>query len=257
MEKRKIIRKLKKQGFQAIEIHSSIGSTNDRAMEIVKEKRVDLGIVIAEHQTRGRGRGERRWEMEEGAGLALSIIFGDISEHQNILGRVTGIGALAVTQTVAELFGLSARIKWPNDVLLDGKKFCGILTEADWVGNNLKSLVVGIGINITKAAIPKEVIFPATALEVESEGLISREDLLDKLIMNILRLMKKINSDLIIKEWEDKLAFKGSEVILHRDGSQIFSGKLLGLDDDGGIVIQTSDEQKNIFYYGDIHLAVK
>ncbi len=257
MEKRKIIRKLKEQGFQIIEIHASIGSTNDRAMEIVKENKVDLGIVIAEHQSKGRGRGERTWETEEGAGLALSFIFGDIAAHQNILGRVTGIGALAVTQTVTELFDLSAKIKWPNDVLLDGKKFCGILTEADWVGSNLRSLIVGIGINISKSAIPKEVLFPATALELEYKDSISKEILLEKLIVNLLRVMKEINSDQIIREWEENLAFKGSEVFLHRDGSHICSGELLGLDDDGGIVILTSDEKKNIFYYGDLHLAVK
>ena len=257
MEMNKINKKLRKLGFQVIEMHDSISSTNDRAIEIINEEGLDLGIIIAEYQASGRGRGGRRWEMPSGAGLAFSMILGVNFEYENILGRVTGVGALAVSQAVNDLFDISPEIKWPNDVLIDGKKFCGILTEATWAGNNLKAVIVGIGINLSDEAIPPETIFKATALEVEYHEKISKEDLLLRIVSNFIGLWDGFSSSQIIREWDKILAFKGEIVKLHKDGEEVCVGKLIGLDDNGGIVILTDKDQKNIFYYGDLHLAVK
>ncbi len=257
MRKEEIKKILKKHGFQVIEIHDSIGSTNDRANELCSEKEIDLGIVITDDQTSGRGRGMRKWEMGAGSGLAISIILGKIDPYKNILGRVTGVGSLAVVRAVEKLTELSPMIKWPNDVLIDGRKFCGILTEASWIGHDLKSLIIGIGVNISEDVLLDNSAFPATALEKESNEIVDPVELLDLIIFNLLGLIEQIYNNQIIAEWEDYLVYRNQEIQIFKDSEILCSGILLGLDDDGGVVVETIDNQKRIFYYGDIHLAVK
>ena len=257
MTKKEIKELLEKYGLQIIEIHDSIGSTNNRAIEICSEKEIDLGIVITGHQTSGRGRGVKKWEMKAGSGIALSIILGNTILYKNALGRMSGIGALAVVRAIETITGLHPKIKWPNDVLINGKKVCGILTEANWLGHELKSLVLGIGINVTKEAIPDIVDFPATAIEIESHKEINPGKLLDLIIFNLLDLLKQADDNQIIAEWEDCLLYKNKGVQIFKGNEMLGSGILLGLDDSGGIVIEMDENGKDIFYYGDVHLIVK
>ena len=139
---------------------------------------------------------------------------------------------------------------------VSGLVFCGILAEGNWIGNDLKSLILGIGLNISIGAIPEVTSFPATAIEMEYKGIVKREELLSQIVSNLLKLLKMDNSDQIIKEWEARLAFIGEQVQIKNNGEIVCSGELLGLDDKGGIIIKTEEYQKKIFYYGDLHLIV-
>ncbi len=256
MDNKKIYKIFNKHSFQVIEFYDSIGSTNDRAMNIANSSDITLGIVFADYQTMCRGRTNRKWEMPPGSGLAFSVILGNCAAKENVLGRMTGIGALAVAMSVEELTGLPTKIKWPNDVLLKNKKFCGILAEGNWIGNDLNYLILGIGLNIFKGAIPGKTNFPATAIENEYSGKVNRIELLDQIISNLLKLLEVDKSDQIIKELEERLAFRGEQVQIKNNDRVICSGELLGLDDKGGLIIKTGEDQKKNFYYGDLHLIV-
>lgn len=248
--------KLIKQGFDLVEYHDIIGSTNERAIEILKQQDVRLGIIISENQTAGRGRGDRKWEMKPGSGLAVSFILPGIITNQNTIGFITGIGAVVVCQSVEKLYGISPEIKWPNDVLIDGRKFCGILTKAVWFGDELETVIIGIGINISAQKLPKIEKYPITSLEREIGSLIDRAELLIELSSTLHELLKVENFKSIIREWENRLAQRGAVVEVWQN-ENVTTGEFIGLDEVGGVVIQTEDQQKHIFYYGDLYLVVK
>ncbi len=147
----------------------SIGSTNDEALAWISEDAQDLSIVVADEQTAGRGRSGQKWLTPPGSALAFSLILRPSTLERTVPGRITGLGALALAQCCADLGISTARIKWPNDLLLNGRKAAGILVESAWAGNVLDASVLGIGLNVTAAAVPpaSQVTFPATSLETE------------------------------------------------------------------------------------------
>ena len=123
----------------------SIGSTNDEALAWISEDAQDLSIVVADEQTAGRGRSGQKWLTPPGSALAFSLILRPSTLERTVPGRITGLGALALAQCCADLGITTARIKWPNDLLLNGRKAAGILVESAWAGNVLDASVLGIG----------------------------------------------------------------------------------------------------------------
>ena len=120
----------------------SIGSTNDEALAWAAKGAPDLSLVIADEQTAGRGRLNRTWFTPKGTALAMSLILRPASGTP--LSRTVGLAALSIADSLLKR-GLTPRIKWPNDVLLNGKKIAGILVETVWAGTEVESLVIGIG----------------------------------------------------------------------------------------------------------------
>lgn len=255
VDKKKITKNLFDLGFNIVEFHNSLGSTNERASELI-DSDIDYGIVVTENQSAGKGRGNRSWEMKPGAGLAISYIIKKLIPKENALGYLAGLGALATSYSLEKMTDLSPSIKWPNDLLINGKKFCGILSEGFWKGNELEAYIIGIGMNISPDAIPENVNFPATAIENHIDTLIDRGDLIENTSSILLKLLNNSNSELVINEWENRLDFRGKVVQIVKNGSVECTGVLSGLDEFGGIIIKTDDKEKT-FYYGELHLAVK
>jgi BirA family biotin operon repressor/biotin-[acetyl-CoA-carboxylase] ligase len=145
-----------------------VGSTNDIAKELARQGAAEGTAVVADRQTAGRGRLQRTWASPKGKGIYLSIILRPaISLNQ--APQLTMLTAVAVAQAIRQVTGLKARTKWPNDVLINGKKVCGILTEVSAQGANLRFAVVGIGINVlmTQDDLPEQVRDSATSLAIE------------------------------------------------------------------------------------------
>jgi BirA family biotin operon repressor/biotin-[acetyl-CoA-carboxylase] ligase len=138
------------------------------AAEWLQAGAADFSLVLANEQTAGRGRFQRRWYTPPDAALAFSLILRprESEEGQQSL-LFTGLGAVAVCEALERLYGLRPQIKWPNDVLVTGKKVCGILSEAHWQGEKLLGIVLGIGINVAPSSVPpvSAVLFPATCVE--------------------------------------------------------------------------------------------
>src|SRR5512133_2920580 len=151
-----------------IRYFDSIGSTNDEALAWAANDTPDLSVVIADEQTAGRGRLDREWCSPKGTALALRIVLRAPDEERSNLTRIVGLAALAVVESLQK-HGLDARIKWPNDILIQGRKVCGILIESVWLGEAVDCVVIGVGVNVSKDSVPpSEVLhFPATSLEEE------------------------------------------------------------------------------------------
>lgn len=234
-----------------------VGSTNDAALDWMEAGAPDLAVVIADEQTSGRGRSGRAWFTPPGAALAIS--FGLIpgrSETGLSLPRFTALGALAVADSLQTHFQQKTSIKWPNDVLIEGKKVAGVLAESRWAGNRLTALILGIGINIAPASVPPadRLGFPAVALETALGRPVPRLDVLKSVATQVVRWRRKIASQEFLAAWEARLAFRGQRVRVEAEDQQPVEGQLLGLNAEGALRLGLSDGREVTVRVGDLHL---
>ena len=232
----------------------SLGSTNDEALNWAAQGAPDLSIVVADEQTAGRGRSGRKWLTPPGSALALSVILRSSEIERTLPSRISGLGALAILQACQGL-GLRPQIKWPNDVLLNGRKVAGILVESEWAGNLLHASILGLGINVAAAAVPPEeqLSFPATSLESEQGHPVERLGLLHDILSGLLEWRAQIGTPRFIQSWENALAFRSELVFVGREGEPALRGTLLGLEADGSLRLM-SDDMPTIVHVGEIHL---
>jgi len=233
----------------------SIGSTNDEALAWAAGDAKDLSLVIADEQTAGRGRLDRKWFTPRGTALAFSLILRPTAEEKPYLTRTVGLAALATVDSLRTR-GLSAQIKWPNDVLLNGRKVGGILVESVWSGEEVNCVVIGVGMNVMKAAVPpaEQLQFPATSLEESSGPEIERESILHDILAGIIALRPHLGTDSFIASWEKSLAFRGEQVQVEERGGTLSTGTLLGLESDGSLRLRDEHGKSVTVRFGDVRL---
>jgi BirA family biotin operon repressor/biotin-[acetyl-CoA-carboxylase] ligase len=273
MEQASVESYLSTLNLPAIRYFTSIGSTNDEAWNWVDAAAPHTALVVAEEQTTGRGRFQRRWITARGSGLAISLILRSPPlDHQHV-HLLTGLGALAVTQALQVKFGLAAQVKWPNDVLLGQRKAAGVLVESRWDGEVLIAAVIGIGINIAPASVnpinlsPAGLNFPATCVEDELGYSVDHLELLHVILEQLLSWLPLLASPGFIRAWDDSLAYKGQWVELslenpaqsaHQPAAPrpAYTGKLVGLTVDGELKILTESGELVTAQVGELHLRL-
>jgi BirA family biotin operon repressor/biotin-[acetyl-CoA-carboxylase] ligase len=238
-----------------IRYYDTIGSTNDEALAWAEAGAADGSLVIADQQTKGRGRLGRSWVTNRGAALAFSIILRPSEEEISHLALFSPLAGLGVCLALQNLH-LPAEIKWPNDVLLARRKTCGILAESAWQGEVLQAVVIGIGINVAPSSVPPaaEVLFPATCVEEHLEEPVDRLKLLRSVLKSFFEWRQHVGSAGFIQTWESRLAFIGELVSLKNSGGQGFSGILSGVDALGNLRIQLENGTQKLVSVGDVHL---
>lgn len=239
----------------SIRAFDEIGSTNDEALKWLEEGAEDLSLVIADCQTKGRGRFARKWVTLPETSLAFSLVLRPI--HQQTVQNTSlyaPLCGLAVHSALKNQFGLDAQIKWPNDVLLDREKCCGILVETSWTGNGLNGIVAGIGINISQGSLPSDALFPATWLEKHTNETINRFSLLANVINELIRWRTKLGSREFYQVWSDNLAFKGEQVKIIQEDRPEISGKEMGIDPNGNLLLLDATGATITIEVGDVHL---
>ncbi len=241
--------------LSAIRYFDSIGSTNNFALKWTEEGAADRSIVIADHQTAGRGRMKRHWVTQPDSALAFSLILRPKPEEISHLQLFSPLGAMAVCEAL-QTYGLKPQIKWPNDVLLEGKKTAGILLEAIWRDNLPTGIVIGIGVNVASQSIPtsEALLFPATSIETAAGKYVDRLDLLYNILIELFRWRPLLTSESFLQAWEEKLAFKNEWIQIKQPGSRQILGRIAGVQSDGSLLIK--DEQDKIISVtvGDLHL---
>jgi BirA family biotin operon repressor/biotin-[acetyl-CoA-carboxylase] ligase len=246
-----------------------VGSTNDEAANWAEQGAADLALVIADEQIAGRGRQGRKWFTPAGTALAFSLVLKDFDQEAlaDILSRLTGLGALAVTEALRSDYGLPAVIKWPNDILLEQRKVGGVLAEASWIGSRLNSMILGIGINVQAGSVPpaSECFFPAGCVETVLGRSVSRRELLRSILAHLLAWRERLGRPDFIQAWEERLAFKGEWVqiangTLHRLGAggldlSTNTVKIVGLDEQGRL--KGRDQAGNLLFLhsGEVRLC--
>lgn len=238
-----------------IRYFDSIGSTNDEALSWASDGADDLSLVVADEQTLGRGRHDRKWFTPPGTALAFSLILHPTPSEKSFLSRTVGLAALALSNVLQPL-GLNPQIKWPNDILLSGRKLAGILIEATWADDEVNNMVIGMGINISQRAVPSTDIlnFPGTSLEVALGYVPDRWTFLRDLVANIIVLRPYIGTDSFLSSWEKKLAYYGRQVRVELGGDQTVSGKVTGLESDGSLKLLDDNGKSVAVRFGDVRL---
>lgn len=233
----------------------SIGSTNDEALAWAAQGAPHLSLVLADEQTAGRGRLSRRWLTPPGVALALSLILRPSPEESVLPSLYTGLGALALVEALKG-YGLGAEIKWPNDVLLQGRKVAGILVETVWMGERIESVIVGIGVNVLAGSAPplEALDFPAISIEQALGRPIERLDMLHDLLKHLLEWRPRLGSAAFLKAWEGHLAYRGETVQVAAGSEPPLTGELLGLESDGSLRLRAADGGPLTMRFGDVSL---
>ena len=234
----------------------SIGSTNDEALAWAQAGAPDYSLVVADGQTAGRGRLQRRWVTHPGLALAFSLVLRPSFQESQCLQRFSPLGAVAVRQALADLFGLPAEIKWPNDVLLDRRKTAGILVETCWEGAGLQALVLGIGVNIAPSAVPPltGLNFPATSVETVLGQPVDRWAVLRAILERLLTWRKRLCLQAFLDEWKAHLALRGEWVRIGAAGGGEIIGIVQDINADGSLRLLDKDGKELTVSVGDVHL---
>jgi len=234
----------------------TIGSTNDHCLSWAGEGAADLSLAVADHQSAGRGRANRKWVTNAGAALAFSLLLRPRGQELSCLPFFSPLGALAIRAALERLCGMPAEIKWPNDVLAGRKKLAGILVENVWNGGVLKAVIAGIGINITRASLPPQdqLLFPATCVEAETGRPVDRWQLLAASLTEIINWREKLGSEEFFSEWSGHLAFTGERVCITGNLRTDLVGKLIGIDTSGDLIVETDDGRREKITVGDVRL---
>ncbi|MGQ9832637.1 MAG: biotin--[acetyl-CoA-carboxylase] ligase [Candidatus Villigracilaceae bacterium] len=239
-----------------IRFYPKTGSTNDLALAWAANGAPDLSLVITDEQTSGRGRAGRIWHASAGSSLTFSLILRPNRIEAESALLFTGLGALALTETIEKSFGMQPQIKWPNDVLLQGRKLGGILVESVWLGNALESMVLGMGINVLSAAVPpaERLDFPAVSLEEALPSPPDRLHLLHDILASLLAWRPRLNETAFVQAWEARLAYRGEQVQVWSGTESPQSGTLIGLEADGSLQLLSPQGQSLHIHFGDVHL---
>lgn len=239
-----------------LRFYPQAASTNDLALAWAAEDARDFSLVITETQTAGRGRAGRSWHSAPGSSLTFSLILRPDKDEAEAVSLFSGLGALSLAETLEQAFGLRAQIKWPNDVLFQGQKLAGILVETVWLGENIESIVLGMGINIRSAAVPppEKLDFPATSLEHILTTHPARLPLLRDVLTAMLAWRPRLKSREFLSAWEARLAYRGEQVQVWVGTEAPQSGVLLGLAEDGSLRLRPAQGQPILIRFGDVHL---
>jgi BirA family biotin operon repressor/biotin-[acetyl-CoA-carboxylase] ligase len=239
----------------AIRYFDSTGSTNDEALAWAANDASDLSVIVANEQTAGRGRLDRPWFTPPSTALAVSLILRPTADEKPHLSRIVGLAALALANSFGML-GLAPEIKWPNDILLNGRKVAGILIELVWSGEDVDCVVVGIGVNVAKGAVPTTDIlrFPAISLEHVLGEAPDREKLLHDILASFISLRPHMRSDSFIKSWEKSLAYFDRQVQVEMGDQGFITGKVMGLDSDGSLKLSNGNGSSIPVRFGDVRL---
>ncbi|MEE9150340.1 MAG: biotin--[acetyl-CoA-carboxylase] ligase [Thermoplasmata archaeon] len=243
---------------KAIHGYDIVDSTNAIARTLAREGAEEGTVVLAEIQRAGIGRLNREWFSPKG-GLWLSIILKpDIKPSEAT--KVILMAGVAVARTLATVYGLDAKIKWPNDVLVNGKKVCGILTEIRTLESKIDYLVLGIGINANfeLEELPEGIRIFTTTLRHET----GRDLPLGELFLSLLReidecydILRSGNPERILKAWKELSDTLGRKVKITTQKESMV-GIALDLDDTGALILKTSDDTIQKFVAGDcVHVS--
>lgn len=225
----------------------SIDSTNTKAQELAEKGYPSGTLVVADKQVAGKGRRGRNWESPSGCGIFMTLMLKpDI--NPNNASMLTLVSALAVAKALADITGKDAKIKWPNDIVIDGRKVCGILTEMSAQFDYINNIVIGIGINVNNSSFPEEISATASSLRLLSGGKKYRRA---EIIEKIMEYFEKYYSifleteDLsaLVNEYDAMLVNMKKQVKV-LDPKEPFEGKAMGITKTGELIVDTWESRK-------------
>jgi BirA family biotin operon repressor/biotin-[acetyl-CoA-carboxylase] ligase len=234
-----------------------VESTNDVALRSGHDGELHGAVFVAEEQTAGRGRVGRGWHSEKTSGIyATVLVRPSISPTQAPL--LTLVAGLAARDAVLEQTGLYPDLRWPNDLLLHGRKFCGILTEMHAEPDRVQFAVIGLGLNVNHTRMPESIATIATSLRIETERTHSRLELLIKLLRHLDRYYNQFLAEgaapLVARFCEVSTFARGKRVRVAA-GNDSYVGTTAGLEPNGMLRVERDDGRTVVVISGDVSEA--
>jgi len=226
-------------------------STMEAAKQAARQAAAEGIVVIAEEQTAGKGRAKRAWLSPRGS-ISLSVVlYPDVSQ----LPYLIMIASLAAARSIEIVTGLETQLKWPNDVLIKGRKVCGILIENELHGDRVAWAVIGIGINVNiRMRDFPEIAATATSLSDELGKELSRVEIIRRLLVEMERLYLSLGTgEHIYQEWRDRLITLGERVQVV-SGENVLEGMAEDVNRDGSLLLKHSDGSISHIVAGDVTL---
>lgn len=226
-----------------IEYYDEIDSTNIRAKHLGEENGEDGSVIIANTQTSGRGRRGNKWESKKGDSISFTILLCPETRAEKASG-LTLLAAMAVAKAINNINGIEARIKWPNDIVVNGKKVVGILTEMSTDMEYVNYVVVGIGINVNTVEFPKEISNIATSLKLEAGTEINRSRLIADTLYNFEKyyeiFIQTNDLTLLSEEYNNILVNRNKEVYIVDRQNELNKIKrtAVGIDKEGRLIVK-------------------
>lgn len=223
-----------------------IDSTNTKAKELAEQGYPSGTLVVADRQIAGRGRRGRSWDSPAGIGIFMTLLLKpDI--NPNNASMLTLVTALATAQAISDVTGAEAKIKWPNDIVINGKKVCGILTEMSAQFDYINHIVIGIGINVHNESFPEEIRETASSLLLESGKHIHRADLiarfLERFEAGYAIFLQTEDLEGLMKDYNALLVNIQKQVRI-LDPKEPFEGKAIGITKRGELIVDTWESRK-------------
>jgi len=242
-----------------IQYFDTIDSTNKKTKEIAEES-TDGTVIISEEQTLGRGRLGRNWSSPKGKSLLISILIKPNIDPSKV-SNITLVGAVALVKAL-EYFDIEGLIKWPNDIIINGKKIAGILTELSAEINQVNYVVMGIGVNLytNEEEFPEDIRHKAGSILSETGKTINRKKFTGKFLNCFEKYYQEYflgnNFDEVIKISKEKSILMGKEVkIVERNYS--YEAKVLDITEKGHLLIEKKDGSKEEIYSGEVSVRGK
>ena len=231
----------------------TLDSTNDYGKILSEKQKVHGTLIVADTQTAGKGRRGRAWQSPKGSSVSMSLCLEPKLPTERAAG-LTLVMALSVASAIEEMTGEKAMIKWPNDIVLNGKKICGILTEM-FLREKDYVVIIGVGINVNILEFPPEIRNIATSLCLECGEKISREDLMKATMKYFESFYEKyeVSGDFsILKgQYEKRLVNRNSQVRV-LDPKEPFEGIAKGIDELGNLLVLCEDGQLKSVCSGEV-----
>lgn len=237
--------------------YDTIDSTNQKAKQIGNNESFFQTLIVSDEQTSGRGRLGRHWISERGTGIWMSLLLKPLFRPE-LASRITLMAAAAISLAIEKETGVETSIKWPNDVLISGKKVCGILTEMSAELNQINYLVLGIGINVNHTSFPDEICNIATSVLIEKNGeVINRTNIIKSFVENF-----EIYYNQFVKENDFRAVIdynRKKSITLNRQ-VEIISGNIkraafaVDIDMEGNLIVQNPDGSNEAIYYGEVSI---
>ncbi|MDP4093019.1 MAG: biotin--[acetyl-CoA-carboxylase] ligase [Bacillota bacterium] len=247
-----------------LEYFDVLDSTNNYAKKIAAEGCENGTVVVADNQTEGRGRMGRTWYTACGKGIWMTLVLRPPIQIEEVQLFTLG-AAVAVARAIRSLTGFEAGIKWPNDIILEGRKVCGILTEMSSEESNVNFIVIGIGINVshTLEDFPEDIRDRATSLMLYSDKsgkkgqlILDRADLIKNILFEIEKIYSKINNNSskeILGDWKTYSVTLGSKVRIIIKGTE-YEGTAVDIEQDGSLTVECIDGVRRRVLSGEIQV---
>lgn len=225
----------------------TIDSTNTKAQELAEKGYPSGTLVVADKQESGKGRRGRSWVSPSGTGIFMTLMIKpDI--NPNNASMLTLVAALAVAKAITSVTGEEAMIKWPNDIVVNGKKVCGILTEMNAQFDYINNIVVGVGINVHNESFPEEISQMASSLMIEAGGKrFHRAQIIAETMSYFEQyydtFLKTQDLSALVREYDELLVNRNKSVRV-LDPKEPFDGKAMGITPKGELIVDTWESRK-------------